>query len=58
MTSGCTTRSKENAKYLPAEVVEPVGDFWEIDQRSRVRQSGGAGIVKDRPSITKVCAWW
>ena len=37
-----------NAKYLPAEVVEPVGNFWEMIDGLVYGNQAGAGIVKDR----------
>ncbi len=37
-----------NARYLPAEMVEPVGNFWEIIDGLVYGNLGGAGIVKDR----------
>ena len=47
---------EENAKYLPAEIVEPVGDFWQTIERSRVRQSRRVpGSSRIRASITKAC---
>ena len=39
---------EENTKYLPAEVVEPVGDFWEIMNGLIYGNQAGAGIVKDQ----------
>ena len=38
---------ESNAKYLPDEVVEPVGDFWEMIDGLVYGNLGGAGIVKD-----------
>ena len=38
----------ENAKYLPAEVVEPVGDFWDIINGLVYGNQAAAGIVKDQ----------
>ncbi len=37
-----------NAKYLPAEVVEPVGDFWEDINGLVYGNQASAGIVKDQ----------
>jgi len=39
---------EENAKYLPAEVVEPVGNFWEMIDGLVYGTVAGAGVVKDR----------
>ena len=39
---------EENAKYLPAEVVEPIGNFWEIIDGLVYGNQAGAGTVKDR----------
>jgi predicted Zn-dependent protease len=38
---------EENAKYLPAEVVEPVGDFWQTIDGLVYGNLAGAGVVKD-----------
>ncbi len=39
---------EENARYLPAEMVEPVGDFWEIIDGLIYGNQAAAGIVKDQ----------
>lgn len=39
---------EQNAKYLPAEEVEPVGNFWETIDGLVYGNQAGAGIVKDR----------
>lgn len=36
-----------NEEFLPAELVEPVGDFWQIINGLVYGNLGGAGIVKD-----------
>lgn len=39
---------EENAKYLPEEVVEPVGDFWQIIDGLIYGNQAAAGVVKDQ----------
>lgn len=38
---------EENAQYLPTELVDPVGNFWEIINGLVYGNVAGAGIVKD-----------
>ncbi len=39
---------EENEKYLPEEMVEPVGDFWEMMNGLVYGNQAGSGIVKDQ----------
>ncbi len=39
---------EENEQYLPEEMVEPVGDFWEMMNGLVYGNQAGAGIVKDQ----------
>ncbi len=38
----------ESSKYLPAEAVEPIGDFWQMIDGLVYGNQAAAGIVKDR----------
>ncbi len=39
---------EESEKYLPEEMVEPVGDFWEMMNGLVYGNQAGSGIVKDQ----------
>lgn len=39
---------EENEKYLPEEMVEPVGDFWEMMNGLVYGNQAGSGVVKDQ----------